>query len=336
MAWHSRRNIPRTAACVHREVAAGVKSRARGWPLGGLVLLVGLTAPPAQSQQRRNAAPACADAAAVPHYDLRVRQDSAGRRLDVDGSVRLPARLTRTSALTFRLRPEMDSLSVEVVAPVASAGPARATRRDVPGQTPEWVVTPPNGIPAGAAIEVRLRYRSVKPTGLLYHLGTDVTFERATWYTKVEDGLATGTLRFEMPAGMTVVATGTRRNGDAVVFDVVRPSEFAFTVARYHETRLGEGSPVAMFQLRERSQTDTLARRLTGINAALVREFGAAPVGQLTVAEVPSSAAGPAGFDGASMDGFLLVTESYLDTPPRDFNLGYFAHELAHQWWGNA
>jgi aminopeptidase N len=62
-----------------------------------------------------------------------------------------------------------------------------------------------------------------------------------------------------------------------------------------------------------------------------VEEFGPFPRSNLALVEVPTDAAREAGFDGASLDGFVLAIGSYFDQP---FNTAFFGHEASHQWWG--
>ena len=64
----------------------------------------------------------------------------------------------------------------------------------------------------------------------------------------------------------------------------------------------------------------------------LSQEFGPYPSGEFAIVEVPEKQADAAGFTGASVASFIMVTGSFLD---QKFNLAYYGHEIAHQWWGN-
>ncbi|HKP76429.1 MAG TPA: M1 family aminopeptidase, partial [Longimicrobiaceae bacterium] len=107
--------------------------------------------------------------------------------------------------------------------------------------------------------------------------------------------------------------------------------ELSFAAARYHVQRVGGALPITVYSLAPRPNTAALTARLAEVVAVLVREFGPLPQGEFALVEAPADRAGAAGFDGASLDGMILATESYLDGP---FNMGFFAHEVGHQWWG--
>ena len=55
------------------------------------------------------------------------------------------------------------------------------------------------------------------------------------------------------------------------------------------------------------------------------------PQERFDLAEAPPLVARAAGFDGASLDGFMLAIGYYFDQP---FNTAFFGHEVSHQWWG--
>jgi hypothetical protein len=61
-----------------------------------------------------------------PVYDLDCRLLPEEHRLEVEGSVRLPA--AERDTLTFTLRKDMGDLAFEVIAPAVSAGPAELRR----------------------------------------------------------------------------------------------------------------------------------------------------------------------------------------------------------------
>lgn len=55
------------------------------------------------------------------------------------------------------------------------------------------------------------------------------------------------------------------------------------------------------------------------------------PQKRFDLAEAPPLVARDGGFDGASLDGFMLALGFYFDQP---FNTVFFGHEVSHQWWG--
>ena len=277
--------------------------------------------------------------AASPHYELEVALDPAAHRLRARGILRLPAATASRDTVELRLRAEFDSLQVEVLSPALSAGRATLTRRVADGRTPTWIVAPRAPFPPNEPVRLRFSYAGGETPGFLLYLGEEGSFAGATWYPKWGDGTGTGTLRFQAPRGFTVVSTGRGDGGvdegQAGVFSFVvdRPAEFAFAAARYYVDHVGGARPITVYSLKRRTNVNTLAQRLGEVVDALVEEFGPLPGGAFSLVEAPAAQAGAAGFDGASLDGFILSTETYLEEP---FNMGFFAHEVGHQWWGIA
>jgi aminopeptidase N len=84
--------------------------------------------------------------------------------------------------------------------------------------------------------------------------------------------------------------------------------------------------------LRPRATVDEYVDGCRRSIEVLSNEFGPYPSGEFAIVEVPEVQARAAGFTGASVASFIMVTGTFLD---QRFNLAYYGHEIAHQWWGN-
>jgi tetratricopeptide (TPR) repeat protein len=196
-------------------------------------------------------------------------------------------------------------------------------------------------------VRISFRCRGEEATAFVYHLGAPVSFAsgiNTAWYPQVEDprvdetgwsGLrATGTITFALPPGLAVYTVGHTdgRLKDASRFTFDFPVYFSFSAGLYRVLE-GEGaSPIAAYFLSERDNESDYVEGSTAVLEVLEATFGDYPHSRFALVEVPSVDARAAGFAGASLDGFILATSSFLD---RRFNTAYFGHEIGHQWWGN-
>jgi hypothetical protein len=297
---------------------------------------------------------AAPDAATFPRYDLEVTIDPAARRLAGAGTVRLPATASDRETVALALGELFGELSVEVVAPAASAGPATTTSVVRPWGRPAWgtrvwTVRPPRPVPAGEPVVLKVAYSGGgEQTGFGFALAPESCFGiglMTAWYPELEDepkerlrGVrATGSLRFVVPAGFQVHANGARRSTDGEAargvfrFEVERPSFFSFGAGRYTISRRAGPVPVSLFLLETRSHTRDYLDGCARVIDVLAREFGPYPHTEFALVELPTAQADAAGFAGANADGFVFANSDFLD---RDFNVAYYGHEVGHQWWG--
>lgn len=185
------------------------------------------------------------------------------------------------------------------------------------------------------------------------------------WYPQPETGRhATGTMRVTLPASFNVVATGRRtsttmstfgedpvgtaaRPSRTVTFDASQPVRYlAFLAARMDNISQSGASPPASSDVDVFSVPSTAARRrpdadkVNDILTFFARHLGPAPYRSLTLVvledRVPS---------GHSPPYFALVNHALPLTPyswrndPLAFDDVpdfFLAHEIAHQWWGQA
>ncbi|HEX5760943.1 MAG TPA: hypothetical protein VF121_17280 [Thermoanaerobaculia bacterium] len=299
--------------------------------------------------------PARADPA-PPRYDLRVELDLPGAAIEVTGTLALAADLVESGGLELSLSELADSLTVELVEPAANAGPVRLSSRLRPYARPgwgtvTWRIEPATPLTPAAPVRLRFSYRLPvgDRTGFIFAVRPEAAFAggiATAWYPQIEEPTTetdgrlrgrrgVGVVSFGAPPGVLVHASGRNaetRDPGRQVFRADSPVFFSFAAGRYGRTGSAGAIPSSLLLLHDRPGARSYLERASRILAVLAGEFGDYPFSHFAVAEVPAELAGRAGFAGASLDGFLLATDEFLDQP---FNTAYFGHEIGHQWWGN-
>ena len=298
----------------------------------------------------------------VLHQDLRLRIDPHTGRLEGQARLRIglktpssSLRLRLNEALTvesitseegrrhlfFRVR-HQDQLTV-ALSPFVVAPEITLTvryRGHLPAPPFELEVTRPQDPPPPPPSEVdHLR------------LGDPVHayLAPALWYPQPEtDDYATATLEVELPAGWTAVGPGRRSvtplgAGTTTRYDADRPvKHVVFAVGRLVEAGRLEAAGVhvtAYCTARLRGEARDTLDMAGRILRVLVEHFGPAPYEnlQLILVEGAKTAGhGPPGLVFLSRPS--LAARASYDDPANFVEVpGYiFAHELAHQWWGDA
>ncbi len=259
-------------------------------------------------------------------------------RLEATGTILLPANKTEKPQLELFLSDLMRDLRVEVVEPKTSAGAAKVEKKE----KEQWIITPPQPIPAGERALLRISYVGGEGISTVFYLGAEGSFAgglNTTWYPQPDKSKGIGTVKFSVPVGYSVMATGTQRQTDEEAaqgnfrFEVEKPTYFGFAAARYTVVRqTNDGVPVSAYLLRPRENIKEYIDGCSKVLSLLVQEFGDYPYNEFALVEVPPEQASKAGFTGASIDGFILANTPSLDMK---FNLAYYGHEIGHQWWGN-
>lgn len=287
-----------------------------------------------------NLAGSGAAAAAIPRYDISVRILPEARRLEGVGTVLLPADASKRP-LELKLSEQMIDLSAEVLEPAESAGAVRLERGEAKGGSVVWKAHPPAPFPPSKPVRLRLSWSGGEKTAFVFNVGPEGSFAgglNTAWYPQVGGGAGTGRLRLSVPAGYTAHGVGLNRgtredeSRGLFTFEADWPTYFGFVAARYTVVRRAGTVPMSAYLLRPRRDVEKYLEGCSRILDVLVREFGPYPFGEFAVVEVPDEQAALAGFSGASVDGFIMADATSLD---EDFNLAYYGHEIAHQWWGN-
>ena len=269
---------------------------------------------------------------AVPRYDLEVRFADDLRAMTVTGEVQVPRSLMQHDTLELRLsglfrelRFGDESGRTVNALPVGDTAGARRNYRLI--------------VPSGAdPVRLRFSYRGGGGIGFGYALDGEAAFAAGlltAWYPLLNRSdtwvpvRGIGRARFVVPGGLTVVASGVRRDGSTYDFPV--PSFFSYSIARYIRTVYDGPVDVTFYTLRERPDTRAHLQRTSELLDVLQGVFGRYPYPEFAMAETPIAQSRAARFNGVSVEGGMFASTALLDAP---FNTAFFGHELSHQWWG--
>jgi hypothetical protein len=293
-------------------------------------------------------------AARFPEYSLAVRVQPEARRIDVAGTMRLPAADSARSELRIGLSERMDSLQVEVIAPgglgattlerdTAGSGAAR-----VPGESRDahWILRARSAIPRGEPVTLRFSYRGSGDTTFLYYIGPEVAFASGwgdSWYPDINgSSKATGDLTLQLPTGWKAIA-GNPPLGEAQpsapgTFRFVQhlPTYFTFAAGPYTVVSRAGPVPISAWLLKRRDGIDSYLAGVEKMVNVLAHEFGAYPFGALSLVEVPRPIATAAGFNAFSPASFLVLNHRTFDVPDVKYSHQWLGHELGHQWFPHA
>ena len=268
----------------------------------------------------------------VPRYEMEVRFAPDMRAVTVTGEVHVPRSLMKHDTLELRL----SSLFRELRFTDESAGAVNsAAIGDTSGARRNYRL-----IVRGASDTVRLRFTYSGGSGIAfgYALDGEAAFAASiltAWYPLLNRAdtwvpvRGMGRVRFVVPGGLTVIASGVRRN--ASTYDFTVPSFFSYSIARYIRTTHEGPINVTFYTLQERPDTRAHAQRTAEVLDALQRVFGTYPYPEFAMAETPVAQSRAARFNGVSVEGGMFASTALLDAP---FNTAFFGHELSHQWWG--
>src|SRR5688500_5560101 len=268
----------------------------------------------------------------VPRYDMEARFAADMRAVTVTGVLHVPGSLMKRDTLELRLSAlfrdlrfsEEGGRAVTVLPIGDTTGDRRNYRLVARG--------------AGDTVRLRFAYSGGRGIGFGYALDGEAAFaagiltalypllNRADTWVPVR---GTGRVRFLVPEGLTVVASGVRR--DASTYDFTVPSFFSYSIARYVRTVHAGPVNVTFYTLRERPDTRAHAQRTAEVLDVLQRVFGRYPYPEFAMAETPVAQSRAARFNGVSVEGGMFASTALLDAP---FNTAFFGHELGHQWWG--
>jgi hypothetical protein len=276
--------------------------------------------------------------------DLELKVQPDQRRMEASGTVRLPGSKLPRESVVLTLRSDMADLHVEVVSPPECAGPTEVRAQGAPaaGHDTDWIIRPKHPFPAGSDISLKFSYAGGKKQSFVFYLGSAGCFAggpNSAWYPQFDSARSTGSLRFEVPKGLIVKATGNsvkpRTEGGTSVFEftVTQPSLYSFAIGKYIVRRHEGKVRTTVYLLKDRPFSQKMVTGLGKVLDVLVGDFGPYPYGnEFAIVETPSPQSEISGFSGASVEGFMFVTTMSLKG---GFNLALFGHEVGHQWWGN-
>lgn len=140
-----------------------------------------------------------------------------------------------------------------------------------------------------------------------------------------------GEIKCAVPSGWHCFATGDRttllRGKGKTIFvtKVSTPSKFAFAAAAFHVIDAGR---FHLLTLKARPNDSEGTKQGSEVLAALEREYGMLPYSQFTLVEIQFGGK----VLGTSEFGAIFADSSQFD---KAFDLSYWGHEIAHQWWGD-
>ena len=282
------------------------------------------------------ALPAAAGAppVAAPRYDMTVRLLPQDHRIEVRGTLRVPPADVPRETLVLSVNRAFDQVVFSL------PGETGALRVGKAGGYTDYALRPARPFPAHREIVVGFAYRSDGSVPASY-LALDASGAFASgvnvaWYPQLQAPAWTprgvGTLRFELPAGWSALASGREAEAGSSTFAVDTPTAFAFAAGPYTVVRAATGAvPVSVYLLDPARDGAHYAAAASRVLDALATTFGPYPFVRFAIVEVPEAAATRSGFSGQSEAGMIWVTPRFL-TP--SFNTAYYGHEIGHQWWG--
>jgi len=289
----------------------------------------------AVSGSAQSAAPQKRPASAVPKYDLNIQLNPDAHRLAATGTIQLPPASSAHESFELALSDRMHDFKVDSLEASGVAGLPELTRKEESNESVTWVVRPPKPVPVGQPVLIRFSYTGGEKDAFVFHLGPTSSFASGpsiAWYPAIgyADRRGIGTMRFSVPQGYTVIASGASRGTPEQAahgvfeFAVDLPAQLSFAAGTYTVIRRNGVVPVSAYVLHSRPNIQEYLDGCARILAVLTEEFGPYPYGQFAIAEVPPDIAQNAGFGGASNPGFMLSSTTGLDS---EFNLARISHQ---------
>ena len=278
-----------------------------------------------------------------PRFDLDVLLDPERHRLRVSGTVTLPAEPAARQGLSSLLRTDTDGLRIEVLDPPGCRGQVATRALDrVPNmaatQRLEGDLSAPCPPEAPLVLSVDYECGSQENRRWL-NLSPEFSFSSmyaSAWLPTFGYRRGTGTLRYSVPAGLVVAATGRRtsvdQQGERALHTFVAdgPSVFDFVAAPFIVQRREGRVPVSVYHLQPLARAEEILARAARIVGVLEEEFGPYPFDELAVVEAPMEPAVYAGIEGGAYPGYFLVRSDLLHADSlEDWVVG---HELTHFW----
>jgi hypothetical protein len=276
----------------------------------------------------------------TPRYDMSVRLDPDQRRMYVSGVARFPASAHERQDLSFVLAPLASAVAFSCH-DRRGAIPISVSDAPRPNGDRAWTLRFAAPIAAATEVEVRFSYR-MGGQGLLFYLGPEVCFATAwgmNWYPLMlseSEGMATGSLRVDAPAGWKVVAShravSAPRDGGTFRYEIIHPTYFSFAAGPFVVTEQPGAPHVTVYSLGAREHAASLAEGTQRMLHVLAREFGPYRSDRFALVEAPRPIAQSSGLNACSLPGFAILNGNAFRAPGVAPMLEWLGHELSHQW----
>ena len=285
---------------------------------------------------------------AIVRYALNVQVRAADKRIEVEGTMRIPAVKLPRAFIELSLSELMRDLRVEVLKPNANTSAVSVETTRAGGETNHDIiyrVQPSKPFPKGEDIELKFSCSSVGKMGLMFYVGPEVTFASAygtIWYPQVsERSRGIGSLKISVPVGEKAIASGERRSSideeaqGTFRFENNYPAYLSFAAGKYIVTRREGAIPVSAFLLRSRPNMPEYLEGVHKMLKVLVAEFGRYHFKEFALVEVPRELARKSGFNAATPQGFAYINSNAFNVSPSAFHvlLEWYGHEFSHEWW---
>lgn len=268
-----------------------------------------------------------------PRIDLRCVLSPSTPSMTVICTVDVPEQYIQAGNLEFQLSDRMSVPKVRLMPSTVEVVPEKKSQTD---HDVKYRIR----MPQLAAHKLEFSYESRDTRGFVYMLSPQSCFAggyNTLWFPSFGDSRRMmGRMVFETPAEFLVKASGreiassvsgSRRTTEFHVEDPIVPT---FAAAPFHVVEVPGKVPVKMYFLNDRPESAAFPDGCRKILDVLEKEFGPYPFPDFSIIETPTTPG--LGFSGASFEGFMFADTRSIDL---GFNLGYFGHEMSHQWWGN-
>jgi Peptidase family M1 domain len=289
-------------------------------------------------------------------YYLKVKVQADDRRIEVTGTMQIPAAKTRRPFIEFSLSELMQDVHVDVRKPAVSAGAATVekTRTEggwlLPGgggsnKDGVYRVQPQQPFPAGAEIELGFSFSGGGKMGFIFYIGPEVSFASAygtAWYPQIsETPRGISDTQIIVPPGQLAIASGDRQSSadeeaqGIFKFRNAHPTYLSFAAGKYVVTRREGKVPTSVYLLRARENTSEYVRAVQNMMMVLEEEFGPYRFKEFALVEIPRDLAKRAGFNAATPEGFAFINSNAFNVSPSRFKvlLEWYGHEFSHEWW---
>lgn len=279
--------------------------------------------------------------APVPRYALDIRLRPAEHFMHVAGWVELRP----LSALQTAIRFSLDSAAANVRFEQPISGDKKAftvTSHEGGDGNTEWTLQPRLPLASHNNFRIRFSYDLDKQLGKLFYLGPEIALASA-WGTNqypvvLDSDKGIGTLQITCPAKWTAVAGDlplhAREEEKQGIFKsrVSHPTYSSFAAGPFTIVQGGGSPPISAYVLQQHEYLRALMEGSRRILTAEVDEFGSFPFRRFSLVEVPRDIAQKAGFNAASLPGYIWLNSNAFKAPKVDYMLEWLGHEFSHQW----